>query len=75
MERAYNTNKLKGRIVEMFDTQLAFAEAIKCRPEIVSLTLAGKREMAQSEIEDWADALRIEPTQYYVYFFAHNDVK
>ena len=71
MAKVYNTAKLKGRIVEIYGTQVAFAEAIGARPETVSATMSGKRELTQSEIEKWADALRIAPDNYQPYFFAH----
>lgn len=68
MARTYNTSKLRGRIAEIFETQLAFSEALNCRKELISLTLSGKRELTQSEIEDWAEALQIDPSDYQIYF-------
>lgn len=71
MEKQYNMSKLKGRIVEVYDTQRNFAEKIGSAPDKVSIMLSGKREFSQSEIEVWADALMIDPQDYALYFFAH----
>ena len=67
----YSYNKLKGRIIELFDTQTAFATAIGKTADIVSAVLNGRREMSQSEIETWANVLQIEPEKYHIYFFKH----
>ncbi|MBQ9328918.1 MAG: DUF739 family protein [Solobacterium sp.] len=66
-ERDYR--KLRGRIVEKFDTQKDFAKAINKDISLVNQTLNGKREIKQEEIEIWAGALDIPIEEIPAYFF------
>ena len=66
----YKYSKLRGRIVEKFDTQEAFAKEIGKTPVYVSLKLSQKSRFNQSTIELWARALDIPVSEYGEYFFA-----
>ena len=47
---AFNYNKLKGRIVEMFGNQIEFAKAMEWSERTLSLKLNGKVSWKQSDI-------------------------
>ncbi len=64
-----NSNKLKGRIVEMFETREAFAKALGVNRQSVYDKLNGKRGMTRAEIERWCDLLKIEREDIADYFF------
>lgn len=64
-----NSNKLKGRIIEVFGTQGAFAEALGVQQRTVSWKLKNKRELTRAEIERWCDLLKIERKDIADYFF------
>lgn len=64
-----NSNKLKGRIVEVFDTQGAFADALGVTQQTVSQKLKNKRELTRAEIERWCELLKIEREEIPSYFF------
>lgn len=66
----YNTAKLKGRIVEKFGTQSAFAQAVNRTKAYVSLYMNGKVYLDQRTIDEWADILDIPGDDIYAYFFA-----
>ena len=64
-----NSNKLKGRIVEVFETQGAFADALGVTQQTVSQKLKNKRELTRAEIERWCELLKIEREEIPSYFF------
>lgn len=64
-----NSNKLKGRIVEVYGTQGAFAEALGVHQQTVSQKLKNKRELTRAEIEHWCELLKIEREEIPSYFF------
>lgn len=64
-----NSNKLKGRIVEVYGTQGAFAEALGVQQQTVSQKLKNKRELTRAEIERWCELLKIEREEIPSYFF------
>lgn len=64
-----NSNKLKGRIVEVFGTQAAFAEALGVPQRAVSQKLKNKRELTRTDIERWCELLKIEREDIADYFF------
>lgn len=68
----YNYSKLKGKIKENFDTQVAFAKAIKRSERSVSLKLTGKVPFTQEEISTIQDVLSISDTDLGAYFFDRN---
>ena len=72
---AYKTNKIRGRIVEMFGTIAKFSAAAGISPDVVSLKLSNKTRMTREDIELWSEVLAIDFTDLQAYFFAHNDVK
>lgn len=68
MARSYN--KLRGRIVEKFGSQGAFAEKLGISRQWVSMKLNNKSEFSQSEILKWCDVLEISEREIVDYFFA-----
>ena len=68
MARSYN--KLRGRIIEKFGNQGAFAEAMGISRQWVSMKLNNKSEFSQSEILKWCDVLEISEREIVDYFFA-----
>lgn len=69
---AFDYSKLRGRIVEKFDTQRAFAKAIGLSQRSLSLKLQGKLFFRQDEIERAINLLCIKPEDINKYFFAQN---
>lgn len=63
-------NKLKGRIVEKFDTQKNFAKALGVSPGTLSQKLKNKRKLSREEIARWCDLLEISNENLPSYFFA-----
>lgn len=66
----YTYDKLRGRIVEKYGSQNAFAQALNVNKINVSNRMTGKTGFSQEDIEEWAGLLEIEPSEYGVYFFA-----
>mgnify|MGYP002520089125 CR=1 FL=1 len=66
----FNNAKLKGRIVEIYGSQKAFAEAINKTETTVNTKLNDKRGMTQNDIIEWANALQIDVNDIGAYFFA-----
>lgn len=64
-----NRKKLKGRIVEKFDTQEQFAQALGSTPGTVSKKLKNTSSMKREEIARWCEVLEIQPDEVYLYFF------
>ena len=69
---AFDYSKLRGRIVEKFDTQGAFAKAIGLSQRSLSLKLQGKLFFRQDEIERAINLLCINSKDIDKYFFAQN---
>lgn len=67
----YDYRKLKGRIVERFDNQRRFSLKIGRSEAFVSQVLNCKAYLDQADIDDWCEALGIDPTEIGEYFFAH----
>lgn len=65
----FDYSRLKGRIVEVFGTQDAFAEAIKLGRVSVSQRLNNKLEFSQGEILRSAEVLHFPLSQISDYFF------
>ena len=65
----YDTSKLKGKIVEVFGTQGAFAKEIKRSQAFVSGVLNGKAYLEQRDIDLWAELLGIPGKELTAYFF------
>lgn len=66
----YDYSKLSGRIVEKFETQAKFADAMELSERSISLKLNGKVGWKQSEITKACRALEIALTEIPAYFFA-----
>jgi transcriptional regulator with XRE-family HTH domain len=64
-----NSNKLKGRIIEMGLSQSLVANALGISQPTLSQKINNLREMDLSEAEKLADLLRIPDSQYGDYFF------
>jgi len=66
---AFDYSKLKGRIVEKFDTQQAFSKAIGLSEKSVSDKLNGKKSWKQKEIMKAINVLQIADGEVQDYFF------
>ena len=64
----YETAKLKGRIVEKFESQDGFAAAMGCSRSYLSQYLNGKVLLSQQTIDKWATALEIASNDISTYF-------
>lgn len=65
----YNYSKLKGRIIELFGSQTAFAEHLGRNDAYVSRYLSGSASFTQKVIELWREALQISIEDIGHYFF------
>lgn len=66
---AFKTNKLRGRIVEMYGTAARFSEAVGCTPDTVSRYLNGQTTLSQTSIDKWIKVLEIDDSEIADYFF------
>ena len=66
---AFDYSKLKGRIVEKFDTQGRFAEAMDWSERTLSLKMQGKIPWKQSDICRAIELLELNEEDIPVYFF------
>ena len=66
----HNTSKLKGRIIEKFGSQGAFAKRINRTQAFISKVLNGLSLLNQKDIVEWAEALEIPIDEIGTYFFA-----
>ena len=60
----FETNKLRGRIIEKFGSQTAFCSAVGNCTSHVSSYLKGKTTLSQNTIAKWAAALDILESAY-----------
>lgn len=65
----FNVSKLRGRIVEVFGTVGAFAEAAGSSRVYVSMYLNHKTVLNQETIIKWANLLGIAEEEIPAYFF------
>lgn len=65
----FDYNKLRGRIVEKFGTQTAFAEAMGMSNGSVSGKLASKSYFSADEIVKACELLEIQTNEVSAYFF------
>lgn len=68
MEFTYN--KLRGRIVEKYQTQANFAQAVGISKNAMSNKITGKTGLSQEDIVLWAQLLDIDRQFYGEYFFS-----
>lgn len=66
----YDYSKLKGRIVEKYGTQRAFAEALGTTQVAVSNKMNQKSGFDTKDIERWSDLLEIDRADYSLFYFA-----
>ena len=62
--------KIRGRIVEKYGTQAAFAKAIGKSEVTVINKMNGKASFTDKDIVDWSNALEIDKDNVGEYFFA-----
>lgn len=65
-----NTNKLKGRMVELGITQDEMAKELNIAQSTLNLKLNGKRPMQISEAEAISNMLKINAGEFGIYFFS-----
>lgn len=65
----FNTSKLRGRMIEKYGSQTAFAEATGNSTSYVSLYLNGKTQLDQNTMDKWIRALDIPADEIRLYFF------
>lgn len=65
----FDYGKLKGRIVEKYDTQDKFSQETGINRSTISIKTSGKTEFTQSDILKFCDALDIPYDQIHSYFF------
>lgn len=61
--------KLRGRIVEKYGTQAAFAAALGWREALLSTKLNGKSEWSFAEVMTTCQLLEIPLSEAHLYFF------
>lgn len=64
-----NYSKLRGRIIEMFGSQQAFAKHLGVTEQTVTAKLNGRSRFTQDDIIAWCNALDIEAESVGDYFF------
>jgi hypothetical protein len=67
--RMFETSKLRGRIIEKFGSQQAFAKAAKNSVSFISQYLNGRKFLDQRTMEKWIDLLEIPAAEISSYFF------
>lgn len=68
-EKIFDYRKLKGRIVEKYNTMTAFAEAIGKPTQQITNKINDGSAFNSNTVIEWADALDIELSDYGIYFF------
>lgn len=66
----YDYSKLKGRIIEIYDSYGAFADAIGTSRQYVSKLINNKGKFTIPTIEKWRTALNIPVEEIGIYFFS-----
>lgn len=69
MKAYFKYNKLRGRIVEKFKTNAAFARELGISEVSMSKKLSCKTGFSQDDILSWAKLLDIKAEEYPIYFF------
>ena len=67
---AFNYNKLRGKIVEIYGSQIEFAKAMKWSEKTLSLKLNGKVPWKQTDIMTAVPILGLSESDIQDYFFA-----
>lgn len=63
--------KLRGKIIEIFGSQGAFAKAIGKTEQSVTAKLNGRSQFSQGDIVEWSNALMLGVNDVGSYFFAN----
>lgn len=66
---SYDYSKLKGRIIEIFGNNSAFARAMPISERALSLKLTGKRFWTQEQMERAIEILLLSKEDIPTYFF------
>lgn len=66
-------SKLKGRIIELFNSYTNFAQAVGKDKQHVSRTINNARYLTQKEVILWAKVLRIDVSEIGSYFYTLKD--
>ena len=69
--RQKDYSKLRGRIVEYFGTQGAFAEAVGNKVNTMSYKLRGSSVISVKDIEQWCEIIEIPTKDIGLYFFTY----
>lgn len=64
-------SKLRGRIVEKYRNNRAFADALGVSPNTICNKLSGKKNITINDINKWSELLDIDIDDVGHYFFAH----
>ena len=67
---AFNYNKLRGRIVEIYGSQIEFAKAMQWSERTLSLKMNGKIPWKQTDIVNAVRLLGLSESDIQEYFFA-----
>lgn len=62
-------SKLKGRIVEKYDTMRNFAKELGISRQALSMKMTGKRQFSMDEIRHYSDLLEIPKDEIGTFFF------
>lgn len=65
----FDLSKLRGRIVEKFGNNTAFAQVLDISPQQLSPKLTGKTAITKEDIVEWCPLLDIGIDEIGVYFF------
>ena len=65
----FDTSKLRGRIVEKYGSQSAFADAVGNSVSFISQYMNGKKQLDQTTMNKWIEALDIPDDEIRAYFF------
>ena len=65
----FDLSKLRGRIVEKYGNNTAFADALNISPQQLSPKLTGKVAITKEDIVEWCPLLDIGIEEIGVYFF------
>ncbi len=69
VSKLYKYKKLRGRIIEKFETQEKFAKEVGISETALSKKMQCKTGISQSDICLWSKLLEIKPEEYGAYFF------
>jgi transcriptional regulator with XRE-family HTH domain len=69
MDVNFSYRKLKGKIIEKFGSQDAFAKALGVSKQSVSKKMNGRTYFNQEDIITWSDLLGIELNEAGAYYF------